>query len=291
MIKRLRNKEIDFQKYNDCIEQSLQKNFYAKKEILDFLSEDWELLVHGDYEYVMPIPIKKKFTFKIVVMPLFCQQLGVFGKEKNDEIELQFFNFLNRNYKVLTYSFNFHNLIGHNLGTKKNYWIEKIDYQTLRKNYFKGRKSTVKVAQYLNFTELELSETINFIKDNFKGLDKQKDMDHFSHYLHFLNSKNLLRIFGSRKESQFTNLAILIENDGQFSLLGLINKEKFKMDNGASFLIDRILQENIQDKSFDFMGGSIRGIEVFFKSFGSECQEYPTILISKKELVKKFFKK
>ena len=39
------------------------------------------------------------------------------------------------------------------------------------------------------------------------------------------------------------------------------------------------------------MGGSIRGIEIFFKSFGSECQEYRAIMISKKELVKNFFKK
>ena len=196
-----------------------------------------------------------------------------------------------KNYRVLTYSFNFQNLETENLNKKKNYFIEKTDYQLLRKNYFKGRKSTVKVAQYLHFKELLLSETLDFITTNFKGLDKQSDLDHFVEYLKFLNVKKQLKIFGSFKENHLTNLAILIDNENRLSLLGLINKEEFKTDNGASFLIDKILQEIIHEKSFDFMGGSIRGIEVFFKSFGSECQEYPAIMISKKELVKNFFKK
>ena len=119
MIKRITQKEIDFQKYNHCLENSLQKNFYAKKEILDFLAESWELLVYGDYEFVMPIPITKKFRFSIVVMPLFCQQLGVFSKEKNEKIELLFLDFLMKNYRVLTYSFNFQNLEIENLNKKK----------------------------------------------------------------------------------------------------------------------------------------------------------------------------
>lgn len=291
MIRKLKQNKIDFTKYNNCIENSVQKNFYAQKDILDFLCEDWELLVSGDYDFVMPVPIKRKFGFEIVVMPLFCQQLGVFSKEKNEKIENDFLDFLKKNYRILTYSFNFQNLRDENLDRKKNYFIEKTDYQLLRKNYFKGRKSTVKVAQYLNFKELSLTETRDFIKINFKGLEKESDLNHFMNYLDFLDAKKQLKIFGSFKEIHLTNLTILINNDSQFALLGLINKEEFKTDNGASFLIDKVLQDYISDKSFDFMGGSIRGIEVFFKSFGSVCQEYPIIARSKKDLIKNIFKK
>lgn len=292
MIKKLKYHEIDYEKYSDCIENSVQRNFYAQREILDFLTnKNWELLIWNNYEYVMPIPIKKKFGFVFAVMPLFCQQLGVFGAVKNEKIEFQFLEFLKENYRMLTYSFNFNNLTEKKLITKKNYFIEKTEYSLLRKKYFKGRKSTVKVAQYLTHKEETLSEALEFIKKNFKGLEKQKDLTHFFNYLKFLETKNILRIFGSYKENELTNIAILIKNENQFSLLGLINKEEFKTDNGASFLIDKILQENIHQKSFDFMGGSIRGIEVFFKSFGSECQEYPILTNSKKDLVKNIFRK
>ena len=291
MIRKLKNRDIDFSKYKNCLENSVQKNFYAKKEILDALSEDWELLVYGDYEFIMPIPIRKKLGLKIVVMPLFCQQLGIFGPKKNPEIEEIFLQYFLKNYKVLFYSFNYHNSFKEDFKFKKNYFIPKTEYALLRKNYFKGRKSTVKTAQYLNFKEVELTEVSDFIRKNFKGLEKENDLNKLFEYLHFLNSENKLKLCGSFKEENLTNVAILINDDECFALLGLVNNEKFRQDNGASFLIDCILKDHIQDLSFNFMGGTIRGLEVFFKSFGAELQEYAIIERSKKDLIKNFLKK
>ncbi|MNY33470.1 hypothetical protein D3C86_1677500 [compost metagenome] len=160
-----------------------------------------------------------------------------------------------------------------------------------RKKYFKGRKSTVKTAQYLEFREVFAQKDIlEFIKNNFKGLEKESDMDFFIKYLMFLDSKKQLRMFGSYYEENLTNVAVLIDNENYFSLLGLLNNEELKSHNGASFLIDRILDLNIESKAFNFMGGSIRGIEVFFKSFGSDLQEYHVIQNSKKDLIKNWLK-
>ncbi len=291
MIKRLNYQQIDFEKYQHCIETSLQRNFYAKKEILDTLCEEWELLVSGDYDYIMPVPLKKKYGFHFVLMPLFCQQLGVFSKTVNREMEQQFLTFLKRNYRVFSYYFNHQNTFNQDLKVKKNYFIECTEYSVLRKNYFKGRKSTVKTAQYLDFKEVGLAETFGFINDNFKGLKKKSDFQKFLGYLKFLETKKMLRIFGAFKDNQLTSLAIMICEGDAFSLLGLVNDENYRLDNGASYLIDRILKENIHEKSFDFMGGSIRGIEVFFKSFGSVLQEYPVLENTKKDLLLNILRK
>ncbi|MBO6200890.1 MAG: hypothetical protein J6N74_04640, partial [Chryseobacterium sp.] len=67
MIERIKYQDIDFEKYNNCVESSVQKNLYCEKETLDFLSKNWELLVYGDYEAVMPIPFVKKTFFKVVL--------------------------------------------------------------------------------------------------------------------------------------------------------------------------------------------------------------------------------
>ena len=106
MIRKVAYTDIHFEKYNRCLENSVQKNFFARREILDFLCEVWELLVYGDYEFIMPVPIKKKYGFKVVLTPLFCQQLGVFGSEKNAEIELIFLNYFKTNYRYFLYQFN-----------------------------------------------------------------------------------------------------------------------------------------------------------------------------------------
>ena len=291
MIKRLKYNDIDFAKYEECVENAAQKNIYAQKKILDALCESWELLVAGNYEFVMPVPLKRKLGFNIVLMPLFCQQLGVFSKLKDPEKEQQFLEYLQKNYRLFSYAFNHQNTFSPDLMMKKNYIIPQTDYPTLRKKYFKGRKSTVKTAQYLTYKEVKRVDVLDFIKDNFKGLDKQTDVTKFFEYIDFLDNENFLRIFGSYKENDLTNLAIIIEEEKRFSLLALINDPHFKSDNGASFLIDRILQENIAQKNFDFMGGNIRGIEVFFKSFGSELEQYPSLEKSKGELLRNFFKK
>lgn len=291
MIERVKYQDIDFEKYNNRIENSAQKNFYCEKETLDFLSKNWELLVYGDYEAVMPIPFVKKTFFKVVLMPLFCQQLGIFGKS-DIIIDEKFLKFLKTNYNVINYSFNFHNDFETELVTKKNFYLPVQEYAFLRrKKYFKGRKSTVKTAQYLEFREVFAQKDIlEFIRNNFKGLEKESDMDFFIQYLLFLDKKKQLKMFGSYYEENLTNVAVLIDNENYFSLLGLLNNEPLKNHNGASFLIDRILDLNIETKAFNFMGGSIRGIEVFFKSFGSDLQEYHVIQNSKKDLIKNWLK-
>lgn len=291
MIKKLTYQEIDFSKYTACIDNAVQKNLYAQTEILAHLCENWELLIFGDYDYVMPVPYKKKWGLKFVMMPLFCQQLGVFGPKQNPEVEEQFLQFFQKNYRIMSYAFNYRNSFGTDFKLKKNFFIAPTEYQMLRKKYFKGRKSTVKTAQYLEFKSIELKDNISFIKNNFKGLEKKTDAEKFFSYLDYLDRRNMLKIFGSFKESQLTNLAIMIDQDNTFSLLGLINDEHFRNDNGASFLIDRILKDHIHHHSFDFMGGSIRGIEVFFKSFGAEMHQYPTIENSKKKMLQNLLKK
>lgn len=292
MIERVKYQDIDFKKYNNCIENSVQKNFYCEKETLDFLSKNWELLVYGDYEAVMPIPFVKKLFLILVDMPLFCQQLGIFSKQDNSGINQQFLDFFRQNYSIVNYQFNSFNQFNEVLNARKNYVIPVQEYAFLRrKKYFKGRKSTVKTAQYLEFREVFThGHILDFIMNNFKGLDKETDMEFFIKYLFFLEKSHKLKMFGSYYEKNLTNVAVLIDNENYFSLLGLLNNEELKNHNGASFLIDRILDLNIETKAFNFMGGSIRGIEVFFKSFGSDLQEYHVIQNSKKDLIKNWLK-
>lgn len=288
MIRRLKYNEIDFDKYSKCLENSAQKNWYARKEVLDQLSGNWHILVYNDYEAVMPVPLKRKFALNLVVMPLFCQQLGVFSSKDDFKINDQFLNFLKNRYNIFSYSFNHYNSFSQDLDKKKNYTIQISDYILLRrKKYFKGRKSTAKCAQHLIYKEIDFSEeSFSFMQKNFKGLSKDGDVEKYRKYLNFLYTNNSLKLSGAYLDEKLINIAVLIDEKDQLSLLGLINDEEYKDENGPSFLIDKILSLYIHEKKFNFMGSNIRGIEVFFKSFGAELQEYPTL---ENKILKKFF--
>ncbi|MEC3876190.1 hypothetical protein [Chryseobacterium salviniae] len=279
MIRRVKYHEIDFQKYTKCLENSAQQNWYAKKEVLDELSGNWEILIYDDYRAVVPLPLKKKFGINFVIMPLFCQQLGVFSEKDDIEVNDRFLQFLKKNYKVFLYSFNHHNSFSKSLDTKKNYTIPISDYVLLRrKKYFKGRKSTAKCAQHLIYKEIELStEHISFIEKHFKGLQKETDIKKFRDYMNFLHRNSSLKLCAAYLEEKLINVAVMVDEHTQLSLLALINDETYKTENGPSFLIDKILNKYIHEKEFNFMGSNIRGIEIFFKSFGGELREYPCL--------------
>ena len=289
MIKRLKYHEIDFQKYRKCIDASFQNNFFARKEVLDWFCEKWELLIYDDYLYVMPIPLKKKFFFQFVQMPLFMQQLGIFGPSDSTEINSRFLQEFSENYRIGFYAFNQYNIFEKDLSYRKNYVIPQQKYDDLKKKFYKGRKAVLKKNHGISVSELHLSEQLKeFIKHHFKGISDEYEVRNFSNFLEYY--KNKIRIKGVFFSEKLISLAIFTETEQNYGLLALINDEDFKNKNAATFMINTFLQSEIEKKSLDLMGGNIPGIELFFKSFGAELSAFPVIQNSKTEILKNLIK-
>lgn len=81
MIKCLKYHEIDFDRYANCLNNACQNTDYADKKFLDIVSDRrWFLLVYGDDKAIMPVSYVRKYGLTFILMPKFCQQLGVFSK-------------------------------------------------------------------------------------------------------------------------------------------------------------------------------------------------------------------
>ena len=138
MIHYKKREELDIDKYNFCVENSIQSRVYAFSWYLDIVSDNWDALVLNDYEAVMPIPWNSKFGLKYVVQPCFCQQLNVYSKRNIDKTILDKF------FKSIPIRYLFNNL---NLGfqiihkdiiTKQNFILElNKTYDIVFKNYRK----------------------------------------------------------------------------------------------------------------------------------------------------------
>ncbi len=53
--------------------------FYAWSWYLDSVCDDWEILLEGDYESAMILPIKEKYGIAYLSQPILAKQLGVFS--------------------------------------------------------------------------------------------------------------------------------------------------------------------------------------------------------------------
>ena len=83
-IKYLKHNQIDKQKWDSAIENAENGLVYALSWYLDIVSPNWDALVVGDYEQVMPVTHKRKYGIKYLIQPPFCQQLGFFSQSKNE---------------------------------------------------------------------------------------------------------------------------------------------------------------------------------------------------------------
>ncbi|WP_297814294.1 hypothetical protein [uncultured Polaribacter sp.] len=107
MIQYIKRKDLDILKYDACIENSVQSRIYGFSWYLDIVADHWDVLVLDDYEAVMPIPWKSKYGIKYIGQPYFCQQLGVFSKERlTKEIQEEIIKKIPKKFVKVSLNFN-----------------------------------------------------------------------------------------------------------------------------------------------------------------------------------------
>lgn len=295
MIKKLKYDEVDWEKYQRCLDNSEQRKYSAEKKFLDVVSgKNWDVLVYEDYYAVMPIPFSFKIGFKFVVNPFLTQQLGVFSKKDDAELNEKFLQFLKKNYKVLYYAFNDTNSFKTLLKTRKNFLLEPNSYEIIKQKYSPKRKRKLRlnpgVREFSMMTsDLKFEEVEYFISENMIGINKLKNKIFVLNYLRDFYRQNLIQFYGFFYKEKLTNLIAIYQESYTSVLLGTYNIRKLVKQNGASNLIDFAIQKNIETKIFDFEGGDLPNMEEYFRGFRGEMREYPIINNSKIELLKNIF--
>lgn len=297
MIKRLKYHEIDWRKYQKCLENSEQYLFFAEKQYLDLLiGENWEILIYEDYEAVMPIPIVKKIGFNFVLMPLQTQQLGVFSEKDDAVINQKLLEFFQKKYKIYYYAFNAKNSFLKTLNKRNNYVLPSDDYQEIKSRYSIHRRRNVRVLA--DFEErIKFEETTNledsklFFQKHIVGLDKKWLIDKTFSNMKKLWDIQLLKVYSLYIDGALASQAYILDAPKEQFLINFINDKNFLKFNSTSIILDKIIQKNISQKQFNFHGSNIPEIAEFYRRFGATEEQYSFIAHSKKQLLLSFLKK
>ncbi|MBQ3657451.1 MAG: hypothetical protein II956_11490 [Bacteroidales bacterium] len=95
-VEYLRHQEIDYDAWQDCIDNSVNACLYSRTWFLDCVSTDWRGLVLGDYEAVMPL----FFSDGKLYLPDCMEWLGIYsGKLPQKEVAKKFLQFIANNFK------------------------------------------------------------------------------------------------------------------------------------------------------------------------------------------------
>ena len=297
MIRRIKYEDIDFEKYSSCIESSVQRKYSATRVFLDVVSNrNWQILVFGDYEAVMPFSTVKKLGIEMVVNPFLCQQLGVFSKEDLPELNDAFVQYLNKYFRVKSYAFNDVNHFSQQLNIRKNYILFSNNYKTVYNGYSPKRRKKIKQTQEIKEQSLikdsiDFLEAKQFIEIHAKGYGEEKQIQEVVRVYKDFYDIQKMHLYGYYYQEKLINLITAYEDEKTIVLLGTFNDSDYLKISGTSVLIDEIIKRFVSQKNIDFEGSEIPNIEEFFRGFRPKLQPYQFVLNSKKGLLKQILKR
>jgi len=285
VITYLSHKEIDKQKWDNCIQRSVNGMIYAYSWYLDIVSPDWEALVADDYESVMPLTRRKKIGIHYLFPPFFTQQLGVFSVSKFNEDKIrEFIEAIPRKFSFFEINLNtfnkfssmdmiIHPNLTHELDLIESYENIRNAYsENLKRNLKKAASSELiidkQIPPYLIIKMFRHNKGANF--DNLKEADYQM----LEKLITTCLEKGRAQIWGvTTKDKRLCAGAFFVESNGKVIFLFSGANQVSRTNSAMPYLIDRFIMENAnRNLILDFEGSNDLNLARFYKSFGSkEC--------------------
>lgn len=290
-IKHIKHNEIDFVLWDTTILHAHNQLVYAYSWFLDIVSPNWEALVTENYEYVMPLPIKRKYGVSYLVQPPHTQQLGIFSSQIITTETVQKFI---RKIPTFSYEINLNEKnLTHKALPQPNYVLNlNCSYEELVLKYSKNTQRNLSKAKLLGLRiclDIDFEEFWEFNC----SVTKKYNTPHQNTVKQLIEigiSKKSMNLSGvySSDNKLIAALCTLISEHRITYLLPISNDEG-KTASAMFLLIDELIKINIQKEILlDFEGSRFDGIARFYKGFGAKNYPYytlkhnrPTFLIGK----------
>jgi hypothetical protein len=281
-------------KWNHCVENSVNTLPYAYSWYLDTVSHSWNALVADDYVAVFPLTARKKYGIHYLFQPPFTQQLGLFSNELlTDEIVNRFLQSIPAKYRLIEIKLNRFNNPDPNLFPVTNNVnlelplissyedIRKSYSKNLKRNLKKAEKSSLSVAPQVNPVEVIRMFQLNRGRD-IKSItdDDYKSLEQLIYKMAKRGYAQVSGVFTER--NSLCAAAIFMKTDDRIIFLFSGLNEEGRQVAAMPFLIDWIIRKYAgHNIILDFEGSNDPNLARFYGSFGAHQANYPGIKINK----------
>jgi len=274
---------LDYTKWDNCIEDSINGTFYAKSWYLDIVCERWDALVLDDYKAVMPLPRRRKWGINYIYQPFLCQQLGVFHTEEEystDDficaIPKEFFHFnINLNTHNSTSSFVLKENVNYLLRLDKTIDELRVSYSKSNlKNLRRAKKFDLSIAAEPDTAEMFYEKKLRLASKFMTTKQLELEMKIIKESI-ALGKGEIFSVIGD--ESNCCSI-FLINDAKKLYLLSSYSDNEGKSKSAYFFLLDYIFSlDKFRGFIFDFEGSNLKGVAQRNKGFGAIPTTYQTI--------------
>lgn len=286
MIKFLNHTKINKQKWDACIEASPDPCLFSYSWYLDAVAEDWGGLVLNDYEAIMPLAFRSKYSIAVVYQPFFTRYYALSAKGNvSDKMINEFLTSIPERFRHIEFNLKKGKPAG------KDYQLKERKFQVLDLNstyeglwqgYSDNTKRNIKKAQKAGLILKEgiaASEIVRLFKST-KGQElellKAKDYVSLGKLMDVCVQKGMSESWAVyNKEKELLAAAFFMMEDHRFTYLKSGLTEKGKSLGAMHLLMDALIQKFSKTAMvLDFGGSSVESVARFYKSFGGKDYVY-----------------
>ncbi|MBL7701303.1 MAG: hypothetical protein JNM14_03580 [Ferruginibacter sp.] len=316
-IKYLTYRQIDKTKWDDCIDRADNGLIYAYSFYLDAMAKNWDALVLGDYEAVMPLAWNKKYNIHYLYQPPFTACLGVFGRLKprqrlqnlmavdhnqlTAETVNAFLQAVPPKYKYWDIYFNPGNLFklqDFALYERINYVLNlNNSYENLYNSYRDNIKRNIKKSEQYQLSinkNITIAGVIKLAKEQPNNSTLTvADFNGFEKLFEFLYSRQKATAYGAyTKEGRLIASAAFFFSHKRAYYIMVGNHPDGKTLGASHALINAFIKDHAgEDMLLDFEGSDIPSLAFFYSSFGAVEEKYSAVKLNKLPAPLKWLKK
>ena len=283
LLRYVKHNSIDKIKWDEVVGRSANSRVYAFSWFLDRVSEDWDALIWGDYEYVMPLTRRRKWGIKYLFPPMFCQQLGIFPVPPR-QIQIEFSNRIRKLFRFIQIQVNSQMDIkafsGLTVIPKVNFVLPLIEpYSIIASNYSKDRKKNLSITRKSRVTISMGMNASDYSYHKRMALNATKQgstyqiLETLISYTHSIGKGFILNAYSMHNE--LCAAAFFIRSGNRVVYLNSFSTVEGRKTSAMTAIIDRVIIDYAgSGLLLDFEGSSIPGIAAFMKGFGAHTETY-----------------
>ena len=299
----LRRQDIDDMKWDECIQNSPNGLIYGRTFFLDTMTRgQWDALVWGDYQAVMPLTWRKRFGFFYLYQPFFTAVLGVMGKDTTHQPVDSFLAAIPSKFRLWDFHLNESNHISNHLPVKNTKRINYLlplhqPYDAIRENYSRLARRMLKKTTGLSVDRTsQPSAIIDLYRDMYSAAHPDitgEDYQRLKNCADQASKNGYVSTWLARSTDGSIQAFYLAFADRRFvySVMGGSTAEG-KVSGAFYLLTDALIRAYAgQDKTFRFEGSDIPGIAFFNSQFGPAQVHYPHITLNRLPFPVNLFKR
>jgi len=282
-IKYLKHNEIDFEKWDSCINNSINHLVYAESWYLNIVcGSSWDALVFEDYKAVMPLPLKNKLGLNYIQQPIWTQQLGIFSTHLIiEKLVLDFIKSVPKKFKAISCNLNAFNECNQlPLIPKTNLILDlSKDYDTLKSSFSTNTKRNITKANKnsveLDFDSNNVEEFIVFFKSTLNSPAQELEINILKQIISYSLKNNKGFIVSATINNELIASCFILKSDKRLIYRVARSNEQGKENKAMFLIVDQLIKKySNTDYILDFEGSEIKGIARFYESFGATNQQY-----------------